>query len=90
MTLLAKRARLREYDTATLDNAMAAIMTGTKKPNIKQQEYLERFVRRLKVEWLEKQQGNINNTHEEPLLDMIHGLNRADVPPIRSDNRKAN
>ena len=78
------------YDATTLDNAMTAIMAGTKKPNKTQQEYLERFVRRLKVEWLEKQQGNINNTPEEPLLDMLHGLNRADVPPIGADNRTAN
>ena len=62
------------YDALTLDNAMTAIMTGHKKPNRKQQDFLEHFVRRLKVEWLEEQQGNVNSTPEEPLLDVVHGL----------------
>ena len=31
-------------------------------------------MRRLKVEWLEKQQGNVNQSPEEPLLDVVHGF----------------
>ena len=43
-------------------------------PNEKQREFLEHFVRRLKVEWLEKQQGNVNQNAGEPLLDVVHGF----------------
>ncbi len=53
---------------------MTDIMAGPKEPNRKQQLFLEHFVRRLKVEWHEKQQGNVNSTPEEPLLDVVHGL----------------
>ena len=63
-----------DHSTTTIDQAMASITSSLKKPNQKQLEFLEHFVRRLKVEWLEKHQGTINETPEEPLQDLIHGF----------------
>ena len=67
-----------------LDNTMMSIMESSKKPNQKQEEFLRHFVGRLKFEWLEKQQGNVNDSSElsgsrssstkEPLLDLVHGF----------------
>ena len=61
------------FSSSTMDNVLASIMKSSKKPNEKQKEFLEHFVRRLKVEWLEKQQGIVNQNPGEPLLDVVHG-----------------
>ena len=62
------------HGRSSIDNVLASIMASSKRPNQEQQEFLEHFVRRLKVEWLEKQQGNVNQSHAEPLLDVVHGF----------------
>ena len=62
------------YAGSSIDGTLASIMASSKKPNEKQKEFLEHFVRRLKVEWLEKQQGKINSNPGEPLLDVVHGF----------------
>ena len=62
------------YSTASIDTVLASIMNGSKRPNKKQRELLEHFVGRLKVEWLEKKQGNVNQSTGEPLLDVVHGF----------------
>ena len=63
-----------DHSTTTIDTAMASTTLSSKKPNQKQLEFLEHFVRRLKVEWMEKHQGTINVNPDEPLLDLIHGF----------------
>ena len=62
------------YSRTTIDNVLASIMSSLKKPNEEPRKFLEHFVRRLKVEWLEKQQGNVNANPGEPLLDVVHGF----------------
>ena len=57
-----------------IDKVLADIMASSKRPNEEQREFLEHFVRRLKVEWLEKQQGHVNQSPGEPLLDVVHGF----------------
>ena len=61
------------HSGATLDAAMATITSSSKKPNEEQRLFLEHFVARLKVEWLEKQQGTVSLGGGEPLLDVVHG-----------------
>jgi len=63
-----------DHSTTTIDQAMASITSSSKKPKQKQLEFLEHFVRRLKVEWMEKHQCTINVNPDEPLLDLIHGF----------------
>ena len=62
------------YSATTIDSTLASIMASSKKPSEKQKEFLEHFVRRVKVEWLEKQQGKVNCNPGEPLLDVVHGF----------------
>ena len=57
-----------------IDTAMDKIMTAHDRPNREQEAFLRHFVRRLKLVVLEMQQGCINSTAEEPLLDLIHGF----------------
>ena len=63
-----------DHSMTTIDQAMEAITSSSKKPNQKQLEFLGLFVRRLKIEWLEKHQSTINENPEEPLLDLVHGF----------------
>ena len=62
------------FSTTSLDKVLASITTSSKKPNEEQRRFLAHFVARLKVEWLEKQQGRVNIADEEPLLDVVHGF----------------
>ena len=71
-----------------IDSTLKSIMESSKRPNKKQEEFLRHFVKRLKFEWLEKQQGKVNgnqnkekqqgnangNRKEEPVLDLVHGF----------------
>ena len=57
-----------------LDATMDRIMTAQDRPNREQEAFLRHFSRRLKLIVLEMQQGRINSTAEEPLLDLIHGF----------------
>ena len=60
--------------SSTLDSVLKEICAEKEKPNTEQLAFLTHFVRRLKVELLEKQQQCINVTDDEPLLDLIHGF----------------
>ena len=62
------------YSSTSIDDALASIMGSSKKPNLTQREFLLHFASRLKVEYLEKQQGKVNRSPGEPLLDLVHGF----------------
>ena len=52
------------YTVATLDSVYTDIMTSAKRPNEQRQQFLTHFIRRLKVEYLEKQRSIVNKTRE--------------------------
>ena len=62
------------YEESYQDHLAALSLRGKNADNEKQQEFLEHFARPLKVEWLEKQRGNVNQSPGEPLLDVVHGF----------------
>ena len=66
---------------ANLDRELALILGGAAndagvvvRPNDRQAAFLRHFVKRMKVEQLEMQLGNVNAAAGEPLLDLIHGF----------------
>ena len=60
--------------SSNLDTIMKEILSRKKPPNKEQAKFLKHFVTRLKVEVLEQQQRKINQTQNEPLLDLVHGF----------------
>ena len=61
-------------DERSIDDALRAIMSGTKRPNREQQDFLEHFTERLKTERREQLSDHINHGSGEPLLDLVHGF----------------
>jgi len=61
-------------DERSIDDALSAIMSGTKRPNREQQDFLEHFTERLKTERREQLGDHINRGSGEPLLDLVHGF----------------
>ena len=62
------------FSCETLDKVLDTFMVEAKKPNNMQRRFLHRFVKRLKLEWLEKHRGTTNAIKSEPMLDVIHGF----------------
>lgn len=43
-------------------------------PNLEQRNFLKHFMARLKIEIFEMQMNTVNQSVQEPLLDLIHGF----------------
>ena len=57
-----------------IDSVFQAICAEKEPPNAEQRAFLRHLVQRLKQEVYEKQAGRVNESAEEPLLDLIHGF----------------
>ena len=60
--------------SASLDAAFKDICAEKEPPNQEQRAFLIHFLRRLKLEVLEQQLQRVNESVEEPLLDVVHGF----------------
>eukprot|EP00959_Pyramimonas_sp_CCMP1952_P468773 9493788-Pyramimonas_sp.AAC.1 len=61
-------------DERSIDDALNAIMSGTKRPNRERLDFLEHFTKRLKIERSEQVSDRVNDSSGEPLLDLVHGF----------------
>ena len=57
-----------------LDTAWEQILNEEAPPNLEQRTFLKHFIARLKVEVFEMQMNTVNQSTQEPLLDLIHGF----------------
>ena len=57
-----------------LDTAWEQILNEEAPPNQEQRTFLKHFIARLKVEVFEMQMNTVNQSTQEPLLDLIHGF----------------
>ena len=60
--------------SANLDAAFKDMCAEEEPPNQEQRTFLIHFLKRLKLEVLEKQLQRVNVSVEEPLLDVLHGF----------------
>ena len=65
---------VRQNGSAMLDSIMDNILESEPKPNCEQESFLKHFIRRMKMEILEKRSRTVNASNEEPLLDLVHGF----------------
>ena len=57
-----------------LDTVFDKILKQEAPPNLEQRNFLKHFIARLKVEVFEMQMNTVNQSAQEPLLDLIHGF----------------
>ena len=58
----------------SLDIVFEKIVKQGEPPNLEQRNFLKHFMARLKVEVFEMQSNTVNQSVQEPLLDLIHGF----------------